>query len=296
MSAVQGKTRENVDFSKKTGFFEGEVVAINPTKDKLEKLLNTEIENDIEYATVETVDDKEIKRAQIVFWLKDVDGAGYRPARFFVKDLDKMNTIKPEEVGTKVPKKQYINNIGVTTWADTEANLPDWFKERPYRVAKVGEEELYAFVIAWLSKLERRGEDASLSFNFKKLVSGDVKELSDLMGGDYQTTITSLVTVRKVKKEGEEDKFYEQIYNRYFIPGSYMKSVRLKALDSEFIQKAKNTEGKKRNALQKFVLNVTNSQYGIRNDFYTLGTLEDWDPSKDPIASGKVLAEDDTTY
>jgi len=298
--SVKGKTRENKEFKKKTGFFKGEVVAINPSKEQLEKLLETEIEGEVEYTGTEEVEGGEtVKKAQIVFWVRNLeeeDGRTvYRPVRFFLKDLDRENSVKPEEEGTKLRKKQYINTVGTTTWADRETNLPEWFKERSYRVAKVGEEELYNFVKAWLNKLDINDAEATLSFDWKKLINGDVRELSGQIKGSYDSSIAPLVIVRRVEKEGEEVKEYEQIYNRNMLPGFAIESLDKKAVNEEFISRAKSTDRKKRNKLQKFVLEVTDSQYGIK-DFFTLGKLEDYDPSKNPVASKKVLMDDDTSY
>lgn len=296
--SVQGKTKENVEFTKKTGFFEGKVVAINPTKSELEKMLSVEIDNEIDYTSTEEIEGKEVKRSQIVFWVKDEverEGShGYRSIRFFLKDLDRTNTIKPEEEGTKVRKRQYINSIGITTWADSVDNLQDWFKERDFRVARVGEEELYTFIGSWLNKLDRKDKDTLLAFDWKRLISGNVKELTDQIGGEYDATVVALVTIRVVEKEGEK-KEYEQVYSRDFMPGFAMKQVRTKKVDADFIAKAKITERKKRSLLQRFVLGVTDSQFGVK-DYYSLGELEDYDPTKNPVASDKVLAEDDTSY
>jgi len=298
--SVQGKTKENVEFSKKTGFFEGKVVAINPNKEELAKMLGVEIENEPEYTVTEEVEGKEVKKAQIVFWLKDEverEGShGYRSARFWLKDLERTNAITEDELaaGTKIRKKQYINSIGTTTWADKAENIQDWFKERSYRVAKIGEEELYGFIAAWLNKLDRQDKDTLLSFDWNRLINGNVKELKDQMGGEYDDTVVALVVVRSVDKDGEK-KEYEQVYTRKFMPGFAMKQVRVKKVDADFIAKAKVTERKKRSMLQRFVLEVTDSQHGIK-DYYTLGELEDYDPTKNPVASDKVLAEDDTSY
>lgn len=303
MSGVKGKVRENADFTRETGFFEGEVIAINPEKAELEKLLGTEIEGEVEYLSTEDIDGKIINRAQIVFWVKDVITNKLRPARFFLKDLNRTNSITEEEreKGDKVDKKQYINSVGVTTWTDKVENLPDWFTQRSYRIAKVGEEELYNFIQSWLNKLDRFDADTSLSFDFKKLISGDVRDLKEQMKGEYDGTITCLVTVRKVSKEGEEDKFYEQIYSRKFMPG-FVWQKRLKEnkvkhvpVDATFIQKAKSADRKKRSSFQKFVLEVTDSQFGVK-DFYSLEGLETFNPENNPIASGKALVEDDTSY
>lgn len=301
--SVQGKTKENVEFTKKTGFFEGRVVAINPTKEVLEKMLGVTIEGEeINYTSTEEIDGKEVKRCRISVWLKDEverEGShGYRSVNFFLKDLNRTNSIKPEEVDTKVAKKQYINSIGITTWADNVDNLHDWFKERDYRVAMVGEEELYTFISCWLNKLDRKDKDTLLAFDWKRLINGNVKELTDQMNGEYDGTVVALVAVRVVDKEGEK-KEYEQVYSKNFMPGlkehSTMKQIRLKKVDAEFVAKAKATERKKRSMLQRFVLGVTDSQFGIK-DYYSLGELEDYDPTKNPVAGDKVLAEDDTSY
>lgn len=293
MSAVQGKVRENREFTKQTGFFEGKVVAINPSKEKIEKMLGTELDEDPVYISEE----EGVAKAQIVFWIKDMkaeEGQGYRSVRFFLKDVQRENKISEEDKATKVKKKQYINSIGLTTWADNSANLPEWFVERDFRVAMEGEEELYGFVTAWLNQLDRKDKDTLLAFDFRRLIQGNIKELTELIGSDYEGTIVCLVTVRKVEKDGES-KEYEQIYNRDFMPGFAMKQVRLKTIDAEFIERAKATERKKRSVLQRFVLKVTDSQYGIK-DFYTLGELEEYDPTKNPVNSDKVLMDGDTEY
>jgi hypothetical protein len=56
---------------------------------------------------------------------------------FFLEDKERQN--KDET------KKQYINSVGNCSWAADPNDLPDWFKARDYRVAKIGEEELYEF-------------------------------------------------------------------------------------------------------------------------------------------------------
>lgn len=299
MSAVKGKVRENQEFTKETGFFEGKVVAINPSKQELEKLLKRDLENDTEYVGSEILPahlgSKEVKKSQVVFWVEDVTTGKLRDIRFFLKDMDRVTSPAKEGEAPKVEKKQYINSVGVTTWSDSEDNLPDWFKERSYRVAKSGEEELYGFVVAWLNKLDRKDPDTLLSFDFKKLINGDVRELKAQMGCEYEGTIAPLVIVREVKKEGEEKKYFEQVYSKNVLPGFAMKQVRAAKIDSEFIQKAKNADRKKRSVLQRFVLDITDNQYGIK-DFFSLGELEAFDPSKHPIASGKTLVEDDTSY
>lgn len=280
--SIKGKTRENKELIKETGFFEGQVVAVNPNKEELEKLLGTELDKDIEYTG--TTEDGE-KKLTISFWLKVTKTGRLKNLRFYLEDVERVSNDKV--------KKQYINDVGATSWSDKEENLPDWFKQRQYRVARRGEEELYNFVINWLNKLDTKDAEAVLSFDWEKLIRGNVKEIKEQIGGEYEGTLVCLSYVRTVDKEGEVAE-YEQVYNKEFLPGYVMKQIRLKKIDKPFIETAKSTERKKRSKLQKFVLNIVDDQYGIK-DYYTLGELEEYDASKN-IAARDDVKEDDTSY
>jgi hypothetical protein len=299
MSGIKGKVRKPSDFQRETGFFEGQVVAINPDREQLEKLLETTIEKDPEYIGEEDG----VKKAQIVFWIRDEKTKKVKDLKFFIRDSDREKA-KPkdgaseEEKRSFVKKKQYINEIGTTSWADKEENLQDWFTQRDYRVAKEGEEELYAFLQKWLGKLDFKDKDALLSFDFRKLLRGNVSELREQINGEYNDSVVFLKIVRKVEKDGE-DQYYEQIYNREFLPGYVMKQIKLKKIDGNFIEAAEmqqKTDRKKLSALQRFVLSVTDRQYGIR-DFYTLGELEIFDPAKATgVAVERTVNDDDLSY
>lgn len=284
--SIKGKAREQKEFVKKTGFFEGEVIAINPDREKLEKILGTTLEKDPEYLSKEEKDGKDIVKVNVVAWVRDVKTGELRNIRFFLKDVLKENKDKT--------KKQYINNVGMTTWADSEDNLQEWFTSRPYRVAHEGEEELYNFAVTWLNKLDTRDAETVLAFDWSKLMKGNVKEIADQVAGEYSGTICCLVTMRTVDKEGQPME-YEQVYNKEFLPGYTMKQVRLRKIDTGFIEGAKATEKKKRSKLQKFVLNITDRQYGIKDQF-TLGELTPYDPAKNITAGNAVISDEDSSY
>lgn len=291
MSAVQGPKRELKEFTKKTGFFEGQVVCFNPDREALEKLLGTQIEKDPEYLST---DEDGNTKLRVSVWIKNVDGGEMRNVNFFLRNVVRENSVKEGENKTK--KTQFINEVGTTTWADEEDNLPDWFKERPYRPAREGEEEFYNFMTNWLSELDLRKPDARLSFDWKKLMKGNLKEVSEQIQGEYAKNIVCLVCIRAVTKDGEV-KEYEQIYNRGFLPGFVMKQIRSRTIsDAELIENARLTDKKKRSMLQKFVLNITDSKFGIK-DHYTLRELQDYDPSKNVAASDKTnIPDNDTSY
>lgn len=281
--SIKGKAREQKEFVKKTGFFEGEVIAINPNREKLEKILSTTLEKDPEYLSK---DENGKTKVNIVAWVRDVKSGELRNIRFFLKDVEKENKDKT--------KKQYINDVGMTTWADDPRNLAEWFTSRAYRVAHEGEEELYNFAVTWLNKLDTRDAETVLAFDWSKLMKGNVKEIADQISGEYSGTICCLVTMRTVDKEGQPME-YEQVYNKEFLPGYAMKQIRLRKIDDNFIEGAKATEKKKRSKLQKFVLNITDPQYGIK-DHFTLGELTPYDPAKNITAGNAVISEDDTSY
>jgi hypothetical protein len=281
--SIKGKAREQKEFVKKTGFFEGEVIAINPDREKLEKILGTTLEKDPEYLST---DENGTVKLNLVAWVRDVKGGELRNIRFFLKDVLRENKDKT--------KRQYINDVGMTTWADTEKNLPEWFTSRQYRVAHEGEEELYNFAVTWLNKLDTRDVETILSFDWSKLMKGNVKEIADQIAGEYSGTICCLVTMRTTDKEGQPME-YEQVYNKEFLPGYAMKQIRLRKIDENFVDSAKATEKKKRSKLQKFVLSVTDAQYGVKDQF-TLGELTPYDPSKNITAGNSPIADEDSSY
>lgn len=277
--SIKGKAREQKEFVKETGFFEGEVLCMNPDRTTLEKILDITLEKDPEYLS----EDNGVKRFNLTIWVKDVKNGRLRNIKFFLKDVPRENKDKT--------KRQYINDVGMTAWSDSESNLQDWFKSRPYRVAHEGEEELYNFAVTWLNKLDTKDPDTVLFFDWSKLMKGNVKELTDQINGEYCTTVCPLVTIRTSDKEGQPIE-YEQVYNKEFLPGYAIKQIRLRKIDDSFIEAAKLTERKKRTKLQKFILNVTDPNYGVK-DFYTLGEVTPYDSSKNITSGNSVKFEDD---
>ena len=46
-------------------------------------------------------------------------------------------------------KTCYLRYNGITSWADSEEDLPDWFKQGEYRKALRGEEAFYDFFFSF---------------------------------------------------------------------------------------------------------------------------------------------------
>src|SRR5690606_26792293 len=167
--AVQGKVRENNFESKeiRVGFVEGNVLCVNPTMEEFSDILGMELKEDSKAAEYlgESKDGNTTLRLD--FWYEDVKTG--------IKDK-------------------------ITFFLDDEENLPDWFKKSDYRVAKQGEAEFYEFAKFWLAGLDTK-DGGELSFSWKPLMKGNVKEIKEQVGGDFQKTVGLLLEVKTVDKD-----------------------------------------------------------------------------------------------
>lgn len=288
--SIGGKKREQKDFnnSKYVGIFEAEVVAINPNAEEFSEILGMELKEDSKAAEYlgESKDGNTYLR--INFWLRNVKNKEIfaSPISFFLEDKEREN-----KDGTK---KQYINNVGVCTWSDDANNFPDWFKERDYRVAKVGEEELYEFLRTWLGELNYRDAETVLQIEWKKLMKGNVSDLKDQIEGEYAVSFGALATVVMRERDGES-KEYQGVYNKAFLPAYAIKNFRLVDYsDQKNISSARAKKPRDLKAHEKFVVKVT-GEYGCA-DAFILKDLEEYDPSKFIVSSDKIIEDSDASY
>lgn len=286
MSKIGGKIREQGEFGKKVGLFVGEVIAINPSTKEYNTVLGFDPKEDAS-EMVYTGESKEGNPyVRLDFWIKDTKSEFKNKVVFFVED--RVRTNKDES------KTQYINDIGICSWAADESDLPEWFIARDYRVAKSGEEELYGFLRTWLGKIDfyDKTDPAELTLNWKKLIKGDVFELVSQIGGDFVTPFISLATV--ITKEVEDEiKEYQGIYQKAFCPEFCMKHFRIIDYNDEMVQATvlgKTTKEQKLH--ERFVANVI-GEYGCK-DYYELNELTDYDPSKN-VVSSDVVKEEETS-
>jgi hypothetical protein len=290
MSNIGGKKREQVqqqtEYSKKVGLFEANVIAVNPTTEEYKEILGMDLKEDsraTEYLG-ESQDGKTTLRVD--FWLEEVKNKDKFKVTFFLENKEKVN-----KDGTK---KQYINNVGVCSWSDDANNLPQWFSKREYRVAFVGEEELYNFMRTWLGNLDYREAETTLQLEWKSLMKGNVKAIKEQVGGEFSTSVVALATVKTVVKD-EETKQYQGVYNKAFLPAYNLKQFRL--IDFSNPSTVSGLRSKKSNELkphERFVLNVT-GEYGCK-DFYILKDLKDYNEGDDLVASDAVISEDGADY
>jgi hypothetical protein len=290
MSSIGGKKRENTgggDFSKKVGLFEANVIAINPSLEEFKDKLGMDLKEDSKAAEYlgETRDGNNYLRVD--FWLQRVNQDEKYKVSFFLEDKEREN-----KDGTK---NQYINSIGMCTWAADENDLPEWFtKGRDYRVAYVGEEDFYNFLRTWLSELDYRDAETVLQIEWKKLMRGNIKDLRDQVNGEYDKSIVALATVIVKERDGES-KEYQGIYSKAFVGGYALKQFRLVDYSNPKTQESlKNKKPRDLKAHEKFVLNII-GEYGCK-DYYTLKDIQDYNPDDNLVASDSYISEDGDDY
>jgi len=288
MANIGGAKRESVSFenTKYVGLFEAEVIAVNPSVEDYKEILGIDLpENSkaTEYLG-ESQDKKTTLRIDI--WLEEYKTKNKFKTTFFLENKEKVNK--------DATKKQYINNVGVCSWADDANNLPEWFAKRDYRVAFVGEEELYNFMRTWLSRLDYRQDSTVLELEWKSLMKGNVSGIREQVQGEYCDRIVAMATVKTVEKEGEV-KEYQSVYNKAFLPSYGLKAFRLLNYDSKEIQSSlKGKKSKDLKSHERFVLNII-GEYGCR-DFYIFKDVKEYNADDNLVASDAVISTDGDDY
>lgn len=292
MGNIGGVQREHTNsegFAKKVGLFEAKVLTINPSIEEYKELLGIELKEDsksAEYLGTSTDGNTFLK---IDVWLQAVKSDDRFRVTFFLEDKE-----REKKDSTK---KQYINEVGTCSWSEDPNDLPQWFSEREYRVAFVGEEALYNFLKTWLSELDYRKAETTLQIEWKKLMKGNVKDLRDQIDGEWCSNLVALATIKV--KEGEtkegETKEYQTVYNKAFLPSYCLKNFRLiDYMNPKVLDGIKAKKSKDQKVHEKFVLNIL-GQYGCK-DYFILRELKNYDPKENLVASDKVITEEDSDY
>lgn len=289
MSNIGGKKRENTgnggDFKKFVGLFEAKVIAVNPTAEQFKDVLGMEIKEDSK--ATEYLSERDGNTVlRVDFWLEEVKNQDKFKVSFFLEDKERDN-----KDGTK---QQYINEIGMCSWADDVNNLPEWFSNRDYRQANVGEEDLYNFLRTWLCELDYRHADTTLTLEWKKLMKGNVRDLKDQVGGEWCGNVVASAIVITKEKDGEI-KEYQGIYNRAFLPAYSLKNFRLVDYsDRKIVAGLQSKKSKDLKPHERFVLNMS-GEYGCK-DYYTFTDLREYNPDDNLVASDKVISDDGSDY
>jgi hypothetical protein len=307
-SGIKGKVRQQTeDFGKKIGMVEVEVLCINPTEEEYKEILGIELKEDSKATNYLGESNDGNNYVRVDFWLAmviprnkltnlpsfdkkgvlftdeypyDEDKAQVPPkykVSFFLEDSPRTN--KDET------KQQFINNIGVCSWAADEDTLPVWFAERDYRVANSGEEDFYSFLRTWLGGLDYRDDETELSLSWKDLMKNKLGDLKELIGSEYAVSFLAMAIVI-IKGEGDNIREYQGIYNREFLPSYTMKHFSSIDYSNPEILARIQAKTKDLKPHERFVKNVS-GEWGCKN-------IYSFSPISDFIAENHLVASTDT--
>lgn len=210
------------------------VLAVNPNKEELEKLYNTQLENAPEYiCTVEVGEDKhKVDNVRLDFVVKtDADKCNgiefTTKVSFFIRKEYRYNRDQ-----TKV---QVIDKYGRTCWVTIEQakthEIPMYSKgpaniDKDYRPAYVGEEDLTNFLKAYLNipnvmkyvnekwVMVDKPEDCEARLeNIADYFKGDFSELRQAIQLQPNNKVKVLFGVRTT----DDNKQYQAVYNQMFL-------------------------------------------------------------------------------
>ena len=273
MSNIGGKKKEQVqqtEYAKKVGLFEANVVAVNPNAEEYNDILGIELKEDskaIEY--LGKSQDGNIT-LRVDFWLEEIKNKDKFKVTFFLENKEKENK--------DATKKQYINEVGVCSWAADANDLP----------------ELYNFMRTWLGSLDYRDASTTLQLDWKSLMKGNAKDIKGQVGGEYSTSVLALATIKTVVKN-DETKEYQGVYNKAFLPAYNIRQFRLIDYNRPDVLSAiRQKKSKDLRPHERFVLNIT-GEYGCK-DFYVLKDMKDYNANDNLVASDSVLSEDGADY
>lgn len=264
--------------SKYVGLTSVEVKAFNPSRKELNKLLGKEDSEDDKEITYLDDDKEGNPRLRLSFWLWD--------EKLKTHFVHSFNLVNKERVSKDGGKKQYINSVCRTTWADEESNLQPMFThfldkdkneiaKKAYKAALVGEEELGLFLRGWLGRLNWNDTDTEVIVNTKKLFKEDYSEIRDQIDGDYSSSFVILLGV--ATDENDSEKQYQRVYSKGFLPNGFMNYITKGfKFPTDFSKKA----------WKKFEEEAT-GEYGF-NCYFELEVVKEYNPDEDPAKSQKA--------
>ena len=254
MAFSKGVESKEVEFKLYTGVGTVQVVAVNPTKDKLEAIYGRTFDNDPAYVSEVTVGEgNKVLNARIDFIIKTVadkcDGIDYvTKMPFFIQKEYRYNRDK-----TKV---QVIDKYGRTAWVTVEQaknhEIPMYSNgpaniDKDYRPCYVGEEDLTKFIKTYLRipnvmkyvkdenkwvMVEQPEECEARLDNIEKYFKGDFSEVKQAIALQPINKVKVLFGVRTT----DDNKQYQTVLTQMVLRSSVNDYSKLDA----FIQERKN--------------------------------------------------------
>lgn len=194
-------------------FYQGigtfQVIAANPSKEEMEKLLNATLSQDINYLNINLGDGRSANKVMLI--VKSLTPVNGQPTDA-ISRVEFL--VSPNVRVSQGGKTQFINKYGDTAWAMSLDELAGnekfkWFETASARPAYEGEEDLINFLKAWANVA--RGGECTLD-SIDRIVQGDVTELRQLISQLKDNTVRLLCGV-DISSNGN---MYQKIYTKYF--------------------------------------------------------------------------------
>lgn len=270
---AQGKNiSETIDFKQYVGFGNCKILALNPTKEELEKIVNTTLKKDIEYLSEREVNGVSYKTSRIVFYVKPVnEEIPIMNISFILQDRYIFNKER-----TKV---QVIDKFGRTAWVTIEESKEHKIPldkngnklriDEDYRPCYVGEENLTNFIKTYMGVpdityfdrekqcfVER--EDTSICLarldTMDEIIKGNVKEIRDIIS--LQQNVIKIMFGVRIDDQGL---IRQTFYPEAFLPGNASKQSQSKFFTRLCDRKAQSSTYAKysfsENEIHEYVLN-----------------------------------------
>jgi hypothetical protein len=182
-----------------TGICPVELVAINPSVEELKALYNSDKVVEPVYTSTS---DEGNKKVRLDFFIRNTDLDLITKFAIFLENKVNVST---------TGKTQFINERIQSMYAESLDSITSnpkltWFDIKTARPAKVGEVQLYEFLV----KLTNASTDETSNLkleNFDNLFNGNVEELKEInskLGKGVKVLL------------GVKDGIYQDVYNRYF--------------------------------------------------------------------------------
>lgn len=253
MAFSKGAESTEGGFKRYIGVASVKVLALNPTKEELEKLYGRTLENAPEYiGEAEVGEDKhKVPQVRLDFIVQadpdkytEADGS---PLNFINRvSLFVRNEYRENKDNTKV---QVIDKYGRTAWVSKEDAknhvIPTYSNgpaniDKDYRPAYYGEEELIKFLIAYLNipacqrfvdgkwvmnDASKLPDSEAMLENIPALLKGDFSELRNIIGYQPNNKVKVMFGIRTA----DDNKQYQTVYTRMFLKNNVSDYSRLDA-------------------------------------------------------------------
>lgn len=276
------------------------ILGINPSKEDLAEILGYELKSDAKDMVYETKNDKQEEVLTLSFWM-EASTAEKQKFNHRFRLVDK------KVVSETSGKKQFVNQSGMSTWVDSEENLPSWFTEfrdkngalvtkdkdgnpltgkKKVREAIQGEADFYNFLQAWLGKANFFSEKTNILFDkakmFRNLDNYIEKEYRAQLKNDGKSLASpfaALAFVGIVEKDGDT-KMYQNLY------GDFISNYKFKKFALAMSTKNWDTD----KGVSKWHEQAT-GKYGCKGA-YEFCMLKKFDPSIHQVAGDNTFKED----